>query len=292
MEPPEAVSVSHLNLYLTCSLKYRFQYIDRLPKLYRAAGMVFGSAIHKALEWLHKERKAGRNPPLDQLLRTFEADWHAQCLDEDIRFANGDDPEKLILKGKELLSEYYRMPASRVKDAELFFQIPLVNPETGEVLGIPLRGVIDLIEEDDVIGELKTSLKSWSLADLPDNLQLTAYSYAYEVLFGRPTKDLKVINLVRTKQPKVQTLITGREKKDYERLFCLAKEFLRGIRAGVFIPNRGCWMCKDCEYDQDCREWTGNEEEGGEKDASQRLPAGSRVFQATAAHESARSARR
>ena len=292
MERPEAVSVSQLNLYLTCSLKYRFQYVDRLPRLYRAASMVFGSAIHKALEWLHKERKAGRNPPLDQLLRTFGADWHAQCLDNEIRFANGDDPEKLILKGKELLSEYYRMPASRVKDAELFFQIPLVNPETGEVLGIPLRGVIDLIEEDDVIGELKTSLKSWSLADLPDNLQLTAYSYAYEVLFGRPTKDLKGINLVRTKQPKVQTLITGREKKDYERLFCLAKEFLRGIRAGVFIPNRGCWMCKDCEYDQDCREWTGNEEEGGEKDASQHLPAGSRVFQATAPHESDRSARR
>jgi hypothetical protein len=143
-----------------------------------------------------------------------------------------------------------------------------------------------------VIGELKTSQKSWSLSDLPDNLQLTAYSYAYETLFGRPPKDLKVINLVRTKNPKVETLTTGREKKDYERLFYLAKEFLRGIRAGVFLPNRGCWMCKDCEYDQDCREWTGNEEEGGVENANQRLPAGSRELQARAAHESAHSARR
>jgi putative RecB family exonuclease len=276
VEPPEAVSVSHLNLYLTCSLKYRFQYVDRLPKLFRSAGMVFGSAIHKALEWLHKERKAGRNPPLDQLLRTFEADWHAQCLDNEIRFANGDDPENLIVKGKELLSEYYRLPPSKVKDAELFFQVPLVNPETGEVLAVPLRGVIDLIEEGDVIGELKTSQKSWSLADLPDNLQLTAYSYAYEVLFGRPPKDLKVINLVRAKKPRVETLTTGREKKDYERLFHLAKEVLRGIEAGVFIPNRGCWLCKDCEFERDCLEWTGNEEEGGAQNADQRVPQGSR----------------
>jgi len=29
----------------------------------------------------------------------------------------------------------------------------------------------------------------------------------------------------------------------------------------VFIPNRGCWLCRDCEYQQDCLEWTGNEEE-------------------------------
>ena len=54
--------------------------------------------------------------------------------------------------------------------------------------------------------------------------------------------------------------VTGRDKADYERLFNLAKEVLKGVRAGVFIPSRGCWLCKDCEYDPDCREWTGNEE--------------------------------
>lgn len=292
MELPEAVSVSHLNLYLTCSLKYRFQYVDRLPKLFRSANLVLGSAIHKTLELFHKELKKGRKRPLDWLLRTFEADWHAQCLDADIRFGNGDDPQKLILKGKELLSEYYRQPLPEVKDAELFFQIPLVNPKTGEVLGVPLRGVIDLIEEGDVVAELKSSQKSWSLADLPDNLQLTAYSYAYETLFGRPPKDLKVINLVRTKTPRVETLITGREKKDYERLFHLSNEVLKAVKAGIFLPNRGCWMCKDCEYVEDCLAWTGNEEEGGADNARERLPAGGRELQARPAHEGARSARR
>ncbi len=276
MERPEALSVSQLNLYLTCSLKYRFQYVDRLPKLFRSANQVLGSAIHKTLELFHKELKKGRQRPLDWLLRCFEADWHAQCLDADIRYGNGDDAEKLILKGKELLSEYYRQPLPQVKDAELFFQIPLVNPETGEVLAVPLRGVIDLIEEGDVVAELKSSQKSWSLADLPDNLQLTAYSYAYEVLFGRPARDVKLINLVRTKNPKVETLITGREKKDYERLFNLSKEVLKAVEAGVFIPNRGCWMCKDCEFQNDCLEWTGNEEEGGAENADARLPSASR----------------
>ena len=82
MATPEAISVSQIMLYLSCSLKYRFQYIDRLPRLSKPSPLAFGSSVHAALEWLHKERKAGRQPTLDQLLRVFEADWYAQNLDQ------------------------------------------------------------------------------------------------------------------------------------------------------------------------------------------------------------------
>jgi putative RecB family exonuclease len=134
---------------------------------------------------------------------------------------------------------------------------------TGEVLDVPLRGIIDLVEGEDELVEFKVPQKTPPLADLPDNLQLTAYSYAYEMLFGGPPKEVRMVNLVRTKNPKIETQTTGRDKTDYERLFYLGKEVLKGIQAGVFIPNRGCWLCKDCEFDQDCREWAGNEEVDG-----------------------------
>jgi len=58
------------------------QYIDHLPKMVKPVGLVFGSAIHKALEWLHKTRKAGSQPLLEQLLRVFEADCHAQTIEQ------------------------------------------------------------------------------------------------------------------------------------------------------------------------------------------------------------------
>ena len=260
MHAPDSISVSQINLYRTCSLKYRFQYIDQLPRLLRASALVFGSAVHTALEWLHKARKVDGQPLLEDLLRVFEADWHAQCLDGEIRFPDDTSAEQLLVKGKELLSAYYHIPQQPLHDAEVSFQVPLVNPTTGEVLEVPLRGVIDLVEADDTVIEFKTSQKRWALADLPDNVQLTAYSYAYELLFGRAPKELRLVNLIRTKNPAIETHITGREKSDYERLFHVAKEVRVGIRAGVFIPNRGCWLCKDCEYDQDCREWTGNDD--------------------------------
>jgi putative RecB family exonuclease len=259
MDGPDAISVSQITQYLTCSLKYRFHYIDRLPKLWGAAAAVFGIAMHAALEWLHKERKAGRKPPLHQLLKVFEADWNAQCLGNEVRFGEDDTAEKFVLKGKELLSQYYHWPEKPIRGAEIFFQLPLVNPTTGEVLDVPLRGVIDLVEGQDEVVEFKATQKTMPLNELPDNLQFTTYSYAYEMLYGRPPKALRLVNFVRTKNPKIETKSTERQKSDYERLFHIANEVLNGVRAGIFIPNRGCWMCKDCEYDKDCREWNGNE---------------------------------
>ena len=144
--------------------------------------------------------------------------------------------------------------------AELHFQLPLVNAKTGEVLDVPFRGVIDLVEDGDILDEFKTSQKSWSASDLPDNVQLTAYAYAYQMLLGRPPKALRLINLIRTKNVKIEPMTTERGEQDYVRLFHLRKEVLKGVTSQVFIPNRSCWLCKDCEYDRDCREWTGNEQ--------------------------------
>ena len=126
-------------------------------------------------------------------------------------------------------------------------------------MDVLFRGVIDLVEDGDILDEFKTSQKSWSSADLPDNVQLTAYAYACQMLCGRPPKKLRLINLIRTKNPKIEPMPTERGEQDYVRLFRLGKEVLKGVANQVFIPKRGCWLCKDCEYERDCREWTGNE---------------------------------
>jgi len=257
---PEAVSASSIQLYLTCSLKWRFQYWDRLPRLVTSANQAIGISIHAALNWLHKERKRGRQVPLAEVLGVFEGDWYAQVSSGRVRFEDEDEPDRLVIKGKELLTQFYHLPRSLVRDSEVRFSLPLVNPDTGEVLDVPLRGVIDAVYEDGTIEEYKAPQKAPPLADLPDNVQLTVYAYAYENLFGQPSKEIRKVSLVRTKAPRIDVQTTGRDEADYARLFALATEVLKGARAGVFIPSRGCWLCNDCEYDQDCREWTGNEE--------------------------------
>ena len=45
MELPRVFSVSQVNCYLGCSLKYRFQYVEKIPRPWRVASMAFGSSI-------------------------------------------------------------------------------------------------------------------------------------------------------------------------------------------------------------------------------------------------------
>jgi CRISPR/Cas system-associated exonuclease Cas4 (RecB family) len=66
-----------------------------------------------------------------------------------------------------------------------------------------------------------------------------------------------VINFVKTRTPKMVILETGRDKRDYERLFYLTKEVLKGIKSGIFFPRQS-FMCKDCEYEVFCQRWEGN----------------------------------
>jgi len=251
------LSASQINLYLQCPLKYRFQYVDQIPKPFKPSGLVFGSVIHSALEWFHKERLKGNGVSLEKLFKIFETDWYCQKVETIIRFKESGTETKLLVMGKELLGIYFRSPLNKIKGAEVPFLVPLLNPDNGKELEVPIEGIIDLIEEDDVVVEFKTSSATMDPQSLSDHLQLTVYSYAYKHLFGKEARLLRIINLVKSRTPKMAILETSRGKKDYERLFNLTTEVLRGIKSGHFYP-KGSWMCKECEYETNCQRWQSN----------------------------------
>ena len=251
------LSKSQIFLYTECSLKYKFQYVDGLPRPFISSGMAFGSSIHAALEWLHKEKLQGKKVSFERFVKIFEADWYSQKVDTDSHFKNGDSWDTLKLKGKEILSLYYNDPLKKVVAAEYPFEVPLINPRTEEVLDVPLNGIIDVIEDGDVVGEFKNTARAMDTRTLAGNLDLTVYGYAYWKLFNKEAKGLKLINFIKTKTAKKETLESSRGMKDFERLFCLAKKVLQGIRANLFYPHTS-FLCGDCEYAPQCRAWQGN----------------------------------
>jgi CRISPR/Cas system-associated exonuclease Cas4 (RecB family) len=252
------LSASQINLYIQCGLKYRFQYVDRAPRPFKSSGLVFGSAIHSTIEWFHKQRKMGKQVSLEKLYKILESDWFCQRVEDEVRYREGEEEKKLILTAKEILGLYFNSPLDGVVDAEFPFRVPLVHHRSGKSLEVGLEGFIDLIEEGDIVTEFKTSARSMDPQNTGDILQLTIYSYAYKTLFGKEPKLLRVVNFVKTRTPKMVILETGREMKDYERLYYLAQEVLRGIRSGIFFPRQS-FMCKDCEYEILCQQWEGNE---------------------------------
>lgn len=194
--------------------------------------------------------------PLEKLFKIFEADWYSQRIENEIRFKNGEDEMKLGVLAKEMLSLYYNLPPKKAKCSEVPFSVPLIRPGNGQVPLIDLEGVIDLIEVGDVIVEFKTSGQMVDSKDADESLQLTIYSYAYERLYQKTPKALKLIDFVKSKKPKILTFETKRDKARYERLYSIAEQVLKGINLKIFFPRPGFW-CKDCEYAAQCQAWQG-----------------------------------
>ncbi|MCK4351795.1 PD-(D/E)XK nuclease family protein [candidate division WOR-3 bacterium] len=252
------ISTSQIQSYLHCPLKYRFYYIDQIPVSFKPSGLAFGSVIHSSLEWLHKKLLAGKRPKLEELWHIFQIDWSAQKLDN-IHYRNGEKEENLLAMGKNLLSLYFKNSSGiKVKSTEMPFEVPLINAKTSETLDVPLRGIIDLIEDGkngETIVDFKTSIRALNGSDVERNLQLTAYSYAYWVIYQREPK-LRIDNLVKNRKPKIERIEAQRTRKDHLWFFNLSVQVLRGIKEGIFFPNPS-WMCNDCEYADICKEWKG-----------------------------------
>ena len=197
----EYLSNSQINLYSQCSLKYKFSYVDLLPKPFKSSGLAFGSVMHSALSWFHRESMTNGGVALEKLFKIFDADWFSQRAETEIRYKDAEEEMRLAVMAKEMLTMYYKLPPKKAKASELSFSIPLTAPGNGQDPLIDIEGVIDLIEADDVITEFKTSAQMMDARDAEESLQLTIYSYAYEKLYQKPPKALKIIDFVKMLQP-------------------------------------------------------------------------------------------
>jgi len=255
MEQPRTISVSQVNAYLSCPLKYRFQYVDKIPRPWRVAAMAFGSSVHAAVEWFQKERLAGRSPKAPEVLKVFDADWYAQNV-EPLVFSERESREGLAEKGRGMLQLYVES-TNGVKPVavEQWFELDLADPETGEVLEVRLRGVIDLVEEGDVLVDLKTAGRSLESGGLERHLQLSTYALAYFLLRGQMPK-LRLDMLMKTARPRLDRHETTRSVEDLSWTARLIREVSLAIETEHFFPNPS-WRCTECEYFAHCQQWRG-----------------------------------
>ncbi|MCB2229941.1 PD-(D/E)XK nuclease family protein [bacterium] len=253
--PTDHVSVSQINLYLMCPLKYRFVYVDKLPRPFKPIELALGTAFHAAVEWWHKRRKIGSSPSAEDVARILAADMRAQA-EEKLQYKNGESLDDVIQVGGKLANAYVKgFRGKPVHDTEVPFRVPLVDLETGEDLGLPLDGYFDLLEAEDTVVETKTAARAYDNLTILNHLQLTAYGYAYRILYDREP-NLRIDVVTKTKNPRLQSVKVFREKSDMVRFFHLAKSVCRSISSGCYHPKSG-WQCGNCEFAEPCRRWRG-----------------------------------
>jgi RecB family exonuclease len=248
-------SVSQIQTYLGCPLKYRFQYLDQIPKAFRPAALAFGGSIHSAIEWLHRSRMDGAEPPLEEVFQVFEADWFAQNLDP-LQFHSGESRDALAGKARSMLAVYLQSSGGcRPAAVEEPFSLEIADPETGECLDVPFRGIVDLVEEDGTLVDLKTAARATSRDDLERHLQLSTYALAVFLRTGEVPK-LRLDVLLKTSKPRLERLPTNRTVEELAWVARLIERTARAIEDGHFYPSPS-WRCSECEYAPHCRAWRG-----------------------------------
>ena len=254
------LSASSIGDYIDCGLLYKFGRIDKIQVESKSDALEFGSAIHGALADFHKEKMMGTFMTIKDLQHSFEVHWRriAEYRD-DIKYAEGNTFETILLQGKELLTAYYNKACW--KDFEV---IAVEEAFSFRIDGcsMPIIGACDLIEKDSaeiiIITDFKTSARAYSVDEVDRNFQLTLYQMA---LKANGYQDHEILlrfdALIKTKQPKFDSYYTTRGDVDEIRARKKIIEVSKAISKGIFIPNDSAtnWKCKHCSFKKNCDDW-------------------------------------
>lgn len=253
------LSFSAISTFQTCSLRFAFKYLLGLPEETVGASLVFGAAIHSALQFHHEQLLIGNAAPdLDSLLGVYQDAWQRNE-GQTVLFGKGEDVNSL----------------GRLADAVLraFLASDLSRPE-GQVIGIEeeLRGQllpgcpdllarVDLIFETRdavVIRDYKTSRRSWNEDQARDaGPQLLLYSELAHDLAGGKQVRLEFAVLTKDRFPQVSLHPIVVDPVQIARTRKIVERVWNAIEARNFYPSPSPLNCSSCAYRQPCRLWIG-----------------------------------
>lgn len=257
------VSPSRLNLWLKCSLAFRLRYIDGIRSPTTPA-LFLGKVVHAALEHVYRHRQLGVTLPQDDVAQHLIESWPKLEAEEGIQFADEAEATALQKKAVDLVTAYLeQLPDDEPKPlaVEATMEATLVDPVTGEDLGIPLLGVMDLTldtEEGPTLIDFKTSSRSSAPLPITHEIQLSSYAYLFRQLTGQKEASLQIRSLIKTKTPKINIhAYPARTENHFRRLFAVIRAYLDDLDSGRFIyrPGMGCSFCDFRE--SNCGDWAG-----------------------------------
>ena len=173
------ISPSRLNLWLKCPLAFKLRYVDGIRSPTTPA-LFLGKRVHQGLEIFYRHRQLGIQLESADVVRRMNDSWDTAVAEEDMTFKSTADAEALQAKERDLVQAYLNHvadgePVPTIVETTL--EAPLVDPVTGEDLGIPLLGIVDLVmdkADGPVICDFKTAAKSTPPSEISHEIQLTA----------------------------------------------------------------------------------------------------------------------
>ena len=247
------ISYSALDTYQNCSLKYKFQNIDKIkePKSKEA---VFGTLMHSTMKFIHAPSLLP--PKLEEALDFFSKNWNADV------FENELEERSAFSQGVAMIQDYYKknnIADFNIVDLESRFaiEIDLVKSSDNHGSRHIASGIIDRIDKTEdgyEIIDYKTTKKMPSQEKVDNDLQLSVYLNAFLSRYPKEIKNLDkiTVSLYYLKHGvKLSSTRTLEQLKNADKLFL---EVIAAIEEGKFEPNVTP-LCDWCGYQKICPMW-------------------------------------
>jgi CRISPR/Cas system-associated exonuclease Cas4 (RecB family) len=252
------VSSSRLGCWHQCRLKFYFRYVVSIPKRATSA-LHIGKVVHRVLQAWNMARWRGQPLNNEGFKQLFENDWRERQARSAINW-DGEETEEQK-KTWTLVQTYFAETPIGANERPEAVEVPM---EAELPDGLPkLVGIIDLVRSGGRIVDFKTSGQTPN-AEKVEHLhetQLACYSTLYRDATGRKEAGVELHHLVKLKTPKVViTPMASMTDLQQVRLYRSIESYLEGLSRRDFVPSPGL-HCSSCEYFNECRRWTGKEEE-------------------------------
>ena len=239
---PLVMSYGQVSDYLDCPAKYRYAHVVRIPTP-ASHPMVYGRALHAAVQAYHRRQMAGRPMTLDELHAALDANW------ESVGFLTREHEEARRAAAHAVMARFHeeqeRDPA-RPTAVEQDFVVAFGRDR--------LRGRYDRVDRDDAGRVTITDYKSSDVRDLAtanrrarESLQLSMYALAHEAQTGSLPDELALHFL--------ESGLVGRTEPTEKRLTVAQEKLARaaeGIREGRFDATPNGMRCGYCPFREIC----------------------------------------
>jgi len=253
------ISWSAISTYRSCPLRYFFRYCERLPEECVSASLVFGGAIHAAVQYWFEQLMAGHvEPDLDTQLDVYRDAWRERETAE-VLFSKGDNANTLGALAERMLAAFrasqFARPAGMILGVEEQLRSPII-PGCPDVLAR-----VDLIvDEGDalLVTDLKTARCRWTQHQAEDAAeQLLLYGELVNgMIRGRPVR-LEFAVITKTKDPAVDRRVVVVDQRRIDQTRQTVGRVWRAIEGQHFYPSPSPSQCPTCEFREACRKWSG-----------------------------------
>ena len=257
-------SFSQINTYLQCPLKYRFQYLDKIPKVEEEPSphLLLGSAVHHALEMLYKKLNQFQKLQEQDLIEIFEK-YRKKNKNPDMQFPDNSPEEVFLTRGRMYLMAY-RNKHTPFDDVKVVMTEWRIVFSLDEEKTLKFRGVIDRLDKEwktFIINDYKTNQHLPTEDKEQYREQLTLYALWVKEKYGKYYENIKArlyfLHFDIVDEREVSEQDVKEVSKKYQKFVkeIEEKRFYHNMGNDVFSPQEWSW-CKWCSYMSICPLWS------------------------------------